>query len=108
MYQQQEQYWGNVNRIGVRSVCDQAKRAAASYLMAHRHSHGLETRIARIFTHGRIMCGDDSRAERELRWRPQVQLEDGPARSSSWWRRHVADTPRTAAAAPMGGSAGGC
>ncbi|MBV8194841.1 MAG: SDR family oxidoreductase [Candidatus Dormibacteraeota bacterium] len=59
---QREDYWGNVNPIGPRSVYDEAKRAAEAYAMAYHRSLGVDTRIARIFnTYGPRMR-DDGRA----------------------------------------------
>jgi dTDP-glucose 4,6-dehydratase len=60
---QQEDYWGNVNPIGPRSVYDEAKRFAEALTMAYHRHHGLDTRIARIFnTYGPRMRLDDGRA----------------------------------------------
>lgn len=59
---QQESYWGNVNPVGVRSVYDEAKRYAEALTMAYHRTHGLPTRIARIFnTYGPRMKLDDGR-----------------------------------------------
>ena len=59
---QREDYWGNVNPVGPRSVYDEAKRCAEAYTMAY-HRAGLDTRITRIFnTYGPRMRGDDGRA----------------------------------------------
>ena len=60
---QTEEYWGNVNPIGLRSVYDEAKRYAEALTMAYHRYYGLDTRIARIFnTYGPKMRGDDGRA----------------------------------------------
>ncbi len=60
---QRESYWGNVNPIGVRGVYDEAKRFAEALTMAYHRSHGVETRIARIFnTYGPRMRLSDGRA----------------------------------------------
>jgi dTDP-glucose 4,6-dehydratase len=62
VHPQTEEYWGNVNPIGVRGVYDEAKRYAESITMAYRRHHGVDTRIARIFnTHGPRMRPDDGR-----------------------------------------------
>ena len=59
---QREDYWGNVNPIGPRSVYDEAKRCAEAYTMAY-HRDGLDTRIVRIFnTYGSRMRPSDGRA----------------------------------------------
>jgi dTDP-glucose 4,6-dehydratase len=60
---QREDYWGNVNPIGVRGVYDEAKRFAEAMVMAYHRSHGMETRIVRIFnTFGSRMRMNDGRA----------------------------------------------
>ena len=57
---QREDYWGNVNPIGPRSVYDEAKRYAEALTMAFHRYHGVNTRIVRIFnTYGpRLRAGD--------------------------------------------------
>lgn len=63
VHPQNESYWGNVNPIGFRGVYDEAKRFAEAMTMAYHRSHGLATRIARIFnTYGPHMRIDDGRA----------------------------------------------
>lgn len=49
IHPQPETYWGNVNPIGPRSVYDEAKRYAEAVTMAYHRTHGLDTRIVRIF-----------------------------------------------------------
>ena len=62
VHPQPEEYWGNVNPIGIRSVYDEAKRYAESITMAYHRYHGVETRIVRIFnTYGPRMRPDDGR-----------------------------------------------
>ena len=59
---QREDYWGNVNPIGPRGVYDEAKRFAEAMTMAYHRSHGLNTRIVRIFnTYGPRMRMKDGR-----------------------------------------------
>ena len=59
---QREDYWGNVNPVGERSVYDEAKRYAETVTMAYRRECGLDTRIVRIFnTYGPRMRFDDGR-----------------------------------------------
>ena len=59
---QTEQYWGNVNPIGPRSVYDEGKRFAEALTMAYHRRHKLPVRIARIFnTYGPNMRADDGR-----------------------------------------------
>ncbi|MFN0205251.1 MAG: UDP-glucuronic acid decarboxylase family protein [Planctomycetota bacterium] len=60
---QTESYWGNVNPIGPRGVYDEAKRFAEAITMAYHRTHGVETRICRIFnTYGPRMRLRDGRA----------------------------------------------
>ena len=59
---QGEAYWGHVNPIGPRGVYDEAKRFAEALTMAYHRSHGLDTRIVRIFnTYGPRMRPRDGR-----------------------------------------------
>src|SRR5499426_3002157 len=63
VHPQPETYWGNVNPIGPRGVYDEAKRFAEAITMAYRRSHGVDTRIVRIFnTYGPRMRPNDGRA----------------------------------------------
>ncbi|MFI1968608.1 epimerase [Streptomyces cinnamoneus] len=60
---QREQYWGNVNPIGPRSVYDESKRFAEALVTAYRRTHGTDTSIVRIFnTYGPRMRAGDGRA----------------------------------------------
>lgn len=62
VHPQPEEYWGNVNPIGPRSVYDEAKRFQEAITMAYHTFHGLETRIVRIFnTYGPRMRLNDGR-----------------------------------------------
>ena len=62
IHPQTEDYWGNVNPIGPRSVYDEAKRYAEALSMAFQRSCGVEVRIARIFnTYGPRMRHNDGR-----------------------------------------------
>ncbi len=62
VHPQREDYWGNVNPIGVRGVYDEAKRFSEAMTMAYHRYHGLDTRIVRIFnTFGPRMRLDDGR-----------------------------------------------
>src|SRR5918995_2464674 len=59
---QKETYWGHVNPIGPRGVYDEAKRFAEAITLAYHRSHGLNTKIVRIFnTFGERMRLDDGR-----------------------------------------------
>ncbi|MBN1257701.1 MAG: SDR family oxidoreductase [Planctomycetes bacterium] len=63
VHPQTEDYWGHVNPIGPRGVYDEAKRFAEAITMAYHRTHGIETRIVRIFnTYGPRMRIDDGRA----------------------------------------------
>jgi dTDP-glucose 4,6-dehydratase len=62
VHPQTEEYWGNVNPVGPRSVYDEAKRFQEAITMAYHTFHGLETRIVRIFnTYGPRMRLNDGR-----------------------------------------------
>jgi dTDP-glucose 4,6-dehydratase len=80
---QREDYWGNVNPIGVRGVYDEAKRFAEAMTMAYHRSHGLDTHIVRIFnTYGPRMRLDDGRVVpnlmgQALRGEPLTVFGDG-------------------------------
>jgi dTDP-glucose 4,6-dehydratase len=59
---QPETYWGNVNPIGPRGVYDEAKRFAEAITLAYHRSHGIDTKIVRIFnTYGERMRHQDGR-----------------------------------------------
>jgi dTDP-glucose 4,6-dehydratase len=62
VHPQKEDYWGNVNPIGPRGVYDEAKRFLEAMTMAYHRTHGVQTRIARIFnTYGPRMRTRDGR-----------------------------------------------
>jgi dTDP-glucose 4,6-dehydratase len=62
VHPQVEEYRGNVDPIGPRSVYDEAKRFAEAITMAYHNYHDLDTRIVRIFnTYGPRMRLDDGR-----------------------------------------------
>ena len=59
---QHEEYWGNVNTIGIRSCYDEGKRAAETLFTDYRRQYAINTKIARIFnTYGPRMALDDGR-----------------------------------------------
>ena len=63
IHPQPEDYWGNVNPIGPRGVYDEAKRFAEAITMAYHRTHGINTKIIRIFnTFGPRMRINDGRA----------------------------------------------
>lgn len=80
---QSEDYWGNVNPIGPRGVYDESKRFAEALVMAYHRSHGVDTRIARIFnTYGPRMRMDDGRVvpnfvSQALRGDPLTVYDEG-------------------------------
>ena len=62
IHPQTEDYWGHVNPIGPRGVYDEAKRFSEAMTMAYHRSHGVQTRIVRIFnTYGPRMRLNDGR-----------------------------------------------
>ena len=59
---QREEYWGNVNPVGLRSMYDEGKRFAEACTMAYHRSRGVDTRIVRMFhTYGPRMDVLDGR-----------------------------------------------
>ncbi|HEX4795761.1 MAG TPA: UDP-glucuronic acid decarboxylase family protein [Humisphaera sp.] len=59
---QREDYWGNVNPIGLRSMYDEAKRFSEACTMAYHRERHADTRIIRIFnTYGPRMDPHDGR-----------------------------------------------
>jgi UDP-glucuronate decarboxylase len=59
---QKENYWGNVNPIGIRSCYDEGKRAAETLCFDYKRQHNLDTRVIRIFnTYGPNMAIGDGR-----------------------------------------------
>jgi nucleoside-diphosphate-sugar epimerase len=59
---QNEEYFGYVNPVGVRSVYDEGKRFGEAITMAYVRRFGLDARIVRIFnTYGPMMQKDDGR-----------------------------------------------
>ena len=62
IHPQTEDYWGNVNPVGVRSCYDEGKRCAETLFFDYRRQHGLPIKVARIFnTYGPRMLPDDGR-----------------------------------------------
>ena len=59
---QTEEYWGNVNHVGIRSCYDEGKRLAESLMMEYHRNCGVDIRIARLFnTYGPHLQKDDGR-----------------------------------------------
>jgi dTDP-glucose 4,6-dehydratase len=83
VHPQREEYWGNVNPVGPRGVYDEAKRFGEAMTMAYHRTHGVKTRIVRIFnTHGPQMRLKDGRAipafmTQALRGEPITVFGDG-------------------------------
>jgi UDP-glucuronate decarboxylase len=62
VHPQTEDYWGNVNPIGIRSCYDEGKRCAETLFFDYRRQHNLPIKVARIFnTYGPKMLPDDGR-----------------------------------------------
>lgn len=62
VHPQTEDYWGNVNPIGIRSCYDEGKRCAETLFFDYRRQHNLGIKVARIFnTYGPRMQPDDGR-----------------------------------------------
>ena len=80
---QREEYWGNVNPIGIRGCYDEAKRFAEAITMAYLRHHQVDTHIVRIFnTYGERMRLDDGRVVpnlmgQALRGEPLTVYGDG-------------------------------
>ena len=83
VHPQREEYWGNVNPVGPRGVYDEAKRFGEAITMAYHRTHGVPTRIVRIFnTYGPQMRLGDGRAipafmTQALRGEPVTVYGDG-------------------------------
>jgi dTDP-glucose 4,6-dehydratase len=83
VHPQREDYWGNVNPVGVRGCYDEAKRFSEAIVMAYHRAHGMNTRIIRIFnTYGSRMRLDDGRVlpnfmGQALRGEPLTVYGDG-------------------------------
>jgi len=62
IHPQTEDYWGNVNPIGLRSCYDEGKRIAETLMMDYHRQNNVQTRIVRIFnTYGPRMMENDGR-----------------------------------------------
>jgi UDP-glucuronate decarboxylase len=62
IHPQTEDYWGNVNPIGIRSCYDEGKRCAETLFFDYWRQHGLPIKVARIFnTYGPRMQPNDGR-----------------------------------------------
>jgi len=62
VHPQKEEYWGNVNPVGLRSCYDEGKRCAETLFFDYHRQHGLAIKVARIFnTYGPRMHPSDGR-----------------------------------------------
>ncbi len=62
IHPQKEDYWGNVNPIGIRSCYDEGKRLAETLMTDYHRQNNVDIRIARIFnTYGPRMLENDGR-----------------------------------------------
>jgi UDP-glucuronate decarboxylase len=62
VHPQPEEYWGNVNSIGIRSCYDEGKRIAETLTYDYHRQHGVDVRVVRIFnTYGTRMLETDGR-----------------------------------------------
>ncbi len=62
VHPQPEEYWGNVNPIGVRSCYDEGKRCAETLFFDYHRQHDVKIKVARIFnTYGPRMHPNDGR-----------------------------------------------
>jgi UDP-glucuronate decarboxylase len=83
VHPQPEEYWGNVNPIGLRSCYDEGKRIAETLMMDYHRQNHVDTRIARIFnTYGPRMLENDGRVVsnfivQALRGEPLTLYGDG-------------------------------
>ena len=83
VHPQTEDYWGNVNPVGPRSVYDEAKRFAEALVMAYHRSRAVNTHLVRIFnTYGPRLHPSDGRVisnfiMQALRGEPLTVYGDG-------------------------------
>ena len=62
VHPQPEEYWGNVNPIGIRSCYDEGKRAAETLFFDYHRQHNVRIKVMRIFnTYGPKMALNDGR-----------------------------------------------
>ena len=83
VHPQTEDYWGNVNPIGMRSCYDEGKRCAETLFFDYWRQHSLQIKVARIFnTYGPKMHPNDGRVVsnfivQALRHEPITMYGDG-------------------------------
>jgi UDP-glucuronate decarboxylase len=62
VHPQTEEYWGNVNPVGIRSCYDEGKRCAETLFFDYHRQYGVAIKVMRIFnTYGPRMAPDDGR-----------------------------------------------
>ncbi len=62
VHPQPEEYWGNVNPIGIRSCYDEGKRVAETLFFDYHRQNGVDIKVIRIFnTYGPNMNANDGR-----------------------------------------------
>ncbi len=62
VHPQEEEYWGHVNPIGIRSCYDEGKRCAETLFFDYHRQHGVKIKVVRIFnTYGPRMHPNDGR-----------------------------------------------
>ena len=97
VHPQKEDYWGNVNPIGVRSCYDEGKRVAETLMTDYHRQHKVDIRIARIFnTYGPRMALNDGRVVsnfilQALRGEPITIYGDGRQTRSFCYVDEMAD-----------------
>lgn len=83
VHPQREDYWGNVNPIGIRACYDESKRYAEALIMEYWRKEGVDTRMVRIFnTYGPRLDPDDGRVisnyiKQALQGQPLTVFGDG-------------------------------
>ena len=91
VHPQPETDWGNVNSVDPLSLYDEAKRVAEAITMAYHRTHGVDTKIVRIFnTYGPRMAPGDGRVvtnfiEQALAGVPLTVYGDGSQTRSFCW-----------------------
>jgi UDP-glucuronate decarboxylase len=90
IHPQTEDYWGNVNPIGIRSCYDEGKRCAETLFFDYWRQHALPIKVARIPQDDpRQRQPDLSKAKALLNWEPKVALADGLKETIAYFRRSL-------------------
>ena len=99
IHPQTEDYWGNVNPIGLRACYDEGKRCAETLFFDYHRQHGLSIKVARIFnTYGPRMALHDGRVvsnfiTQALRGEPLTVYGDGSQTRSFCYVSDLVDGP---------------